>query len=61
VAVGPVTNIFYGGGGEYFSSLKVPRQCQLVRLVTAGWREDKALGSEEVKALRSERCYEQNK
>jgi hypothetical protein len=60
VAVESVINIFYGGG-EHFPSLKVPRQCPLVHLVKAGRREDKALESEEGKALRSELCYKQNK
>jgi hypothetical protein len=45
--------ILLGNRYTIFTALKVPRQCSLVLLVKAGWREDKAFGSAESRQKKS--------
>jgi hypothetical protein len=45
------TFIMTGGGDKKFTTLKAPRQYPLVLLVKIGWKEGRAMGSEERSAL----------
>jgi hypothetical protein len=47
------TFIMTGGGDKKFTTLKAPRQYPLVLLVKIGWKEGRAMGSEERSALGS--------
>lgn len=43
-------------GDKYFTALKVPRQCPLVRLVKWGWKQSRSSGSEKRSVLEVEFC-----
>jgi hypothetical protein len=41
----------FTGGNKHFSASKVPTQCPIALLVRVNWREGKALGETEDRAL----------